>query len=110
MVMTARTRAELERRGARNVARLLEGNLLVGHGPSAMVPIGLPDENPSRTEVEAWLREQEEVAGALLARRHEEQLAVGKESARWAKLAYYAAIASIIITILCALLPLLTGR
>ena len=55
----------------------------------------MPD--PSRAEVEEWLREKEIADETLATSRHQEQIAVGRDAVRWARWAFWAAVGSIIV-------------
>lgn len=91
--------AELKKRGASNIRLLLANADAVGAGAGAAVPLGLSPMNPSRGEVEEWLRAQEMAAEKVVATRYAEQMAVARQGVWWAQLAFYAGVGSIIVTI-----------
>jgi len=85
---------ELERRGPENVRALL-ASLHVGFGQGASVPLGLGDRwDPTRSDVEGWLREKDETAKKLSAQRHEEQLTEARKATRWARAAFWVVLVS----------------
>lgn len=92
--MHERARIELERRGRQSIYLLLETPGAGGYDQGAIVNLGLGlDMNPSRAEVEAWLREQDEIAAALESSRHDQLLF-------WGKVAGFAAIAAVVVGII----------
>jgi hypothetical protein len=102
--LNPRTKAELDRRGPAIVRSLLQPDT-TGVGPGAEVRLFDSDvPNPLRQDVEAWLREQELDAEALATERHKEQMAVGRAGVRWAMYAFWAGVASAILTLVSIVL------
>lgn len=98
MSLGEHARAELERRGVNNIRSLIASMSPVG--PSVIVPIGLNENNPAARDVEDWLREKDLEADRLAAERHREQVSAARQGVRWAKLAFWAVIVTIIIGVL----------
>ncbi len=110
MALTNLARAELERRGAPNVARLLQHEGGVGIGQASSVPLGLGIEhNPLRGDVEAWLAERDQATEALAVRRHQEQVNASDRATTWARRAFWAAILIGVPSLLAALAQILVG-
>ena len=97
MALDPQIRAELERRGPTNVRELLR--IRTGPGdrdPVALQLAGVAD--PSRTEVEDWLREVER-----------EGEAVTRDTLKWAKIAGRAAVIGVGITAVVGILGIIIG-
>jgi hypothetical protein len=99
MPLDPKIRAELERRGSANVRGLLEGSKGSGQGASINLQIpGSPE--PLRREVEEWLHEGGQAVERIASSRHAEQIAATAEGTKWARLAFWAAVASVVVTVL----------
>jgi hypothetical protein len=91
--LTNEHRAELERRGPRNVRLRLR---YAGPGSGSVVP-GLGDGRMLRSDVEDWLFDKEIEAS-------QKSLQVQEDTLRWAKLAAWIGVAGILVAIVIAVL------
>jgi len=104
MSLDPRALEELEKRGPHTVRAMLAIHYAVGVGHNPVVPLGLGEPgNPTRSDVENWLREKDEAAAKLSTQRHEEQLTEGRRASFWARAAFWAAVVLVLMAALAML-------
>lgn len=103
MSLNPKAIAELERRGARNIRLLLQDREMAGGGATAIVKLGLSDADPMRSDVENWLRAQDDASESLASERHAQLMSWAKIAGIAAVVGAVAAIAAVIATVWAAL-------